>query len=184
MNHFSFDTLYSYLSVCTTNLNVRILQIDFNWYHLASWVNITEQWPYKFSWVIYVCDRQFSDSDPQEDAAISLKSVYEKIRGTIPTQKDLEPLIELDREEKKLVTFLSYHKRNLSVADLKIFLPFSINLDPYIKKVIKDEIQGMEDMGLTLDQIFGTATLLNPPKSPLIATEAPSAGTCPRQSYT
>ena len=115
--------------------------------------------------------------------AISLKSVYDRIRGTIPTQKDLEPLIELDREEKKLVTFLSYHKRNLSVADLKIFLPFSINLDPYIKKVIKDEIQGMEDMGLTLDQIFDTATLRNPPKSPLIAAEAPSAGTCLRIMY-
>ena len=66
------------------------------------------------------------------------------------------------------------------MADLKIFLPFSINLDPYIKKVIKEEIQGMEDMGLTIDQIFGTATLLNPPKSPLAAAEAAAAGTCSR----
>ena len=66
------------------------------------------------------------------------------------------------------------------MADLKIFLPFSINLDPYIKKVIKEEIQGMEEMGITFDQIFGTATLLNPPKSPLAAAEASSAGTCSR----
>ena len=69
------------------------------------------------------------------------------------------------------------------MADLKIFLPFSINLDPYIKKVIKEEIQGMEEMGLTVDQIFGTATMLNPPKSPLAAAEAASAGTYSTSHY-
>ena len=40
------------------------------------------------------------------------------------------------RDEKKLEVFLQLHRKNLTVADLKIFLPFTINLDPFIKKVI------------------------------------------------
>ncbi len=136
---------------------LKAFNIEFNWYHLASWINVTEQWPYRLSWIIYFADRQFSESgssaSPEEEASISLKSVYDRIKVTIPTQKDLEPLVDLDRDEKKLDTFLAYHKKNLTLADLKVFLPFTINLDPYIKKVIKEEIQGMEEMGLTVEQV-------------------------------
>lgn len=45
--------------------------------------------------------------------------------------------MELDRDERKLEVFLTYHRSTLTAADLKIFLPFTINLDPYIKKAIK-----------------------------------------------
>lgn len=51
--------------------------------------------------------------------------------------KDTEPLLELDRDEKKFDIFLTFHRSSLLVSDLKIFLPFTINLDPYLKKVIK-----------------------------------------------
>ena len=34
----------------------------------------------------------------------------------------------------------------MTVRDIKTFLPFSINLDPYIKKVIKDEYQIHEEV--------------------------------------
>lgn len=50
-------------------------------------------------------------------------------------------LMELDRDERKLEVFLSFHRSTLTAADLKIFLPFTINLDPYIKKVIKGKSQ-------------------------------------------
>lgn len=45
--------------------------------------------------------------------------------------------MELDRDERKLDVFLGFHRTSLLAADLKIFLPFTINLDPYLKKVIK-----------------------------------------------
>jgi hypothetical protein len=51
----------------------------------------------------------------------------------------VEPLLELDRDERKFDIFLTFHRNSLLVSDLKIFLPFTINLDPYIKKVIKGE---------------------------------------------
>jgi hypothetical protein len=38
-------------------------------------------------------------------------------------------------------------KKKMTVKDLKTFLPFSINLDPYIKKVIKEEYQISEEHG-------------------------------------
>ena len=61
-----------------------------------------------------------------EDGA-SLKSVLDRIRGAIPTQKEMEPLLELDRDERKLDAFLAYHKKSVTLTDLKIFLPFTIN---------------------------------------------------------
>jgi hypothetical protein len=38
-----------------------------------------------------------------------------------------------------LEAILALKQRTLTVKELKIFLPFSINLDPYVKKVIRDE---------------------------------------------
>ncbi len=98
------------------------------------------------------------------DDGIPLRELYEKVRCVIPTQKELEPLLEMDRDEKKVATFGNFArmfwnktkfllqldallslKKKMTVKDLKTFLPFSINLDPYIKKVIKDEYQISEE---------------------------------------
>ncbi|KAI4462246.1 ankyrin repeat-containing [Holotrichia oblita] len=133
--------------VYITGRLLKAFQIDFNWYRLASWINITEQWPFRTSWIIYHYDL-FEET---LDDNTSLKSLYDKVRPYIPNLKDTEPLLELDRDEHKLDIFLTFHKSSLLVSDLKIFLPFTINLDPYLKKVIKEETQNFEDDGL----IFG-----------------------------
>ena len=125
---------------------LKAFNIDFNWHHLASWANITEQWPYHTSWVTLFVEH----SEDKLDDSVSLKQVYDKVKPSIPTQKELEPLLEFDRDEKKMDVFLSLHKKTLTVADLKIFLPFTINLDPFLKKVIKDEVQNMEELGMSL----------------------------------
>jgi ankyrin repeat-rich membrane spanning protein len=31
-----------------------------------------------------------------------LKELYDRVHGVMPTQKDLEPLLEMDRDEKKV----------------------------------------------------------------------------------
>lgn len=59
--------------------------------------------------------------------------------------KEVQPLLEMDRDERKLDIFLTFHRSSLLVSDMKIFLPFTINLDPYIKKKIKEEQQSMEE---------------------------------------
>ncbi|XP_018570623.1 kinase D-interacting substrate of 220 kDa B isoform X3 [Anoplophora glabripennis] len=132
--------------VYVTGRLLKAFQIDFNWYRLASWINITEQWPFRTSWIIYHYDLY---EDTLDDNT-SLKSIYDKIRPHIPSVKDTEPLLELDRDEKKFDIFLTFHRSSLLVSDLKIFLPFTINLDPYLKKVIKEETQCLEDDGLLM----------------------------------
>lgn len=58
--------------------------------------------------------------------------------------------MDLDRDERKLEAFLQLHKHDLLVADLRIFLPFTINLDPYLRKVLKEDQQTLEDEGIIL----------------------------------
>lgn len=53
---------------------LKAFQIDFNWYHLASWINITEQWPFRTSWMILYYDT----SEDNLDDSMSLKSLYDK----------------------------------------------------------------------------------------------------------
>ena len=81
---------------------------------------------------------------------MSLKQVFDKVHPYIPTQKEIEPLIEYDRDRKKLDVFLSLHKKTLTIADIKVYMPFTINLDPYLRKVIKEEVHNMEEYGLSL----------------------------------
>ncbi|XP_053986547.1 kinase D-interacting substrate of 220 kDa B isoform X1 [Hylaeus volcanicus] len=127
--------------VYVTGRLLKAFQIDFNWYHLASWINITEQWPFRTSWLILHYDMY----EESLDDTMSLKSLYDKIRPQIPVLKEVQPLLEMDRDERKLDIFLTFHRSSLLISDMKIFLPFTINLDPYIKKKIKEEQQSIEE---------------------------------------
>lgn len=60
-----------------------------------------------------------------------------RVRARLQCLREAAPLLELDRDERKLEAFLQLHKHDLLVADLRIFLPFTINLDPYFRKVLK-----------------------------------------------
>ncbi|EDW31837.1 GL11336, partial [Drosophila persimilis] len=126
-------------------ITVRLLkafQIDFSWYRLSSWINLTEQWPLRASMIVLHHD-QFMDTSADEN--VSLQSVYEKLRPKLAYLREAAPLLELDRDERKLDAFLQLHKSDLLVADLRIFLPFTINLDPYLRKVLKEDQQTIED---------------------------------------
>ena len=61
--------------------------------------------------------------------------------------REAAPLLDLDRDERKLDAFLQLHKTDLQVSDLRIFLPFTINLDPYLRKVLKGKTKhGRQDL--------------------------------------
>ncbi|XP_037945191.1 kinase D-interacting substrate of 220 kDa B-like isoform X3 [Teleopsis dalmanni] len=127
-------------------ITVRLLkafQIDFSWYRLSSWINLTEQWPLRASMIVLQHDQSMDSYDDN----MSLQSVYEKVRIKIACLREAAPLLELDRDERKLDAFLQLHKSDLLVADLRIFLPFTINLDPYLRKVLKEDQQNIEDEG-------------------------------------
>lgn len=73
-----------------------------------------------------------------------------RVRAKIPNLRESAALLDLDRDERKLDAFLQLHKGDLQVLDLRIFLPFTINLDPYLRKVLKEDQQAMEDDGIVL----------------------------------
>lgn len=73
-----------------------------------------------------------------------------RVRPKLSALREAAPLLDLDRDERKLEAFLQLHKHDLLVADLRIFLPFTINLDPYLRKVLKEDQQAMEDEGIVM----------------------------------
>ncbi|XP_071446780.1 kinase D-interacting substrate of 220 kDa B [Hetaerina americana] len=131
--------------VHVTGRLLKAFQVDFSWYHLANWVNVTEQWPFRISFLGLYCE-----THPNYEADAPLKEIYDQIKDQIPAWREVCPLVDLDREERKFDVFLTYHKASLHFADLQLFLPFTINLDPYIKKVIREEQQNMEDLSLPM----------------------------------
>lgn len=58
-------------------ITVRLLkafQIDFSWYRLSSWVNLTEQWPLRASMIVLEHDQ----AGEGLEESTSLQSLYEK----------------------------------------------------------------------------------------------------------
>ncbi|KFB51271.1 hypothetical protein ZHAS_00019318 [Anopheles sinensis] len=140
-------------------ITVRLLkafQIEFSWYRLSSWINLTEQWPLRASMIVLEHD-QAGDSF---DDSMSLQAVYDKVRPKLTCLREAANLLDLDRDERKLDAFLQLHKSDLLVSDLRIFLPFTINLDPYLRKVLKEDQQALEDEGI----IIPMKTVLPPSK--------------------
>ncbi|XP_021704250.1 kinase D-interacting substrate of 220 kDa isoform X4 [Aedes aegypti] len=130
-------------------ITVRLLkafQIDFSWYRLSSWINLTEQWPLRASMIVLEHDQAGENFDD----SMSLQAVYDKVRPKIACLREAANLLDLDRDERKLDAFLQLHKSDLLVSDLRIFLPFTINLDPYLRKVLKEDQQAMEDEGIII----------------------------------
>ncbi len=59
----------------------------------------------------------------------------------MPISKEVDPLLEIDRNQRKLEIFLANHSPVLNVGDLRKFLRCTINVDPYLRKLIR----GMSD---------------------------------------
>lgn len=60
------------LSSCLGRL-LRANQISFSWDRLASWINLTEQWPYRTSWLILYLEE--TDGIPDQN---TLKTINER----------------------------------------------------------------------------------------------------------
>ncbi|MEQ2168630.1 hypothetical protein GOODEAATRI_016775 [Goodea atripinnis] len=122
--------------VSVTGRLLRANQISFNWDRLASWINLTEQWPYRTSWLILYLE----ETDGVPDQA-TLKSIYERVSKNIPTTKDVEPLLEIDGDIRSFEVFLSSRSPILTARDIRTFLPCTVNLDPKLREIIAGQTQ-------------------------------------------
>lgn len=53
---------------------LKAFQIDFSWYRLSSWINLTEQWPLRASMIVLHHDQYMEAFDD----LVPLQTVYEK----------------------------------------------------------------------------------------------------------
>uniref|UniRef100_A0A4W6FWE6 Kinase D-interacting substrate 220b n=1 Tax=Lates calcarifer TaxID=8187 RepID=A0A4W6FWE6_LATCA len=129
--------------VSVTGRLLRANQISFNWDRLASWINLTEQWPYRTSWLILYLE----ETDGVPDQA-TLKTIYERVSKNIPTTKDVEPLLEIDGDVRSFEVFLSSRTPVLTARDIRTFLPCTVNLDPKLREIIADVRAAREQMNV------------------------------------
>uniref|UniRef100_A0AAR2JD25 KAP NTPase domain-containing protein n=1 Tax=Pygocentrus nattereri TaxID=42514 RepID=A0AAR2JD25_PYGNA len=127
--------------VSVTGRLLRANQIIFNWDRLASWINLTEEWPYRTSWLILFLEENDIVSDQ-----VTLKTIYERISKNIPTTKDVEPLLEIDGDIRSFEVFLSSRTPVLTAHDVEMFLPCTVNLDPKLREIIADVRDAREQM--------------------------------------
>ncbi|KAM9354593.1 kinase D-interacting substrate of 220 kDa B isoform 1-T2 [Pholidichthys leucotaenia] len=127
--------------VSITGRLLRANQIIFNWDRLASWINLTEEWPYRTSWIILYLEETEGLSDQA-----NLKTIYERISKNIPTTKDVEPLLEIDGDIRSFEVFLSSRTPVLTARDVEMFLPCTVNLDPKLREIIADVRAAREQM--------------------------------------
>ena len=69
-------------------------------------------------------------------------SLY-RIEPQVPVSSDIDPLLEIDRNPRKLEAFLASKSPSspmLNMGDLRKFLPCTINLDPYLRKLIRSKL--------------------------------------------
>ena len=71
------------------------------------------------------------------DDKIPLRMIYDKV-CLVLEQSKLACDNMRDSDEKKLNAFLSLPHNSLTLADLKIFSPFAVNLDPYVKRIAQE----------------------------------------------
>ncbi|XP_053737835.1 kinase D-interacting substrate of 220 kDa B isoform X2 [Synchiropus splendidus] len=126
--------------VSVTGRLLRANQISFSWDRLASWINLTEQWPYRTSWVILYVE----ETDAPDQA--TLKTIYERVIKNIPTSKEVEPLLEIDADVRSFEVFLSSRTPVLTSRDIRTFLPCTVNLDPKLREIIADVRAAREQM--------------------------------------
>ncbi|XP_051908753.1 kinase D-interacting substrate of 220 kDa B isoform X2 [Hippocampus zosterae] len=129
--------------VSVTGRLLRANQIAFNWDRLASWINLTERWPYRTSWLILFLE----ESEGVPDQA-TLKNIYERVLRNIPTTKDVEPLLEIDGDVRAFEVFVSSRTPVLTARDIRTFLPCTVNLDPKLREIIADVRAAREQMNL------------------------------------
>ncbi|XP_056420109.1 kinase D-interacting substrate of 220 kDa isoform X2 [Hyla sarda] len=129
--------------VSVTGRLLRANQITFNWDRLASWINLTEQWPYRTSWLILYLEETEAIHDQT-----TLKTIYERISKNIPTTKDVEPLLEIDGDIRSFEVFLSSRTPVLVARDVKTFLPCTVNLDPKLREIIADVRAARDQMNI------------------------------------
>uniref|UniRef100_A0A914DMY8 KAP NTPase domain-containing protein n=1 Tax=Acrobeloides nanus TaxID=290746 RepID=A0A914DMY8_9BILA len=128
-------------SIALSGRLLRTFEVEFSWYLLYSWISLIEQWPYRMTWLI---DRA---SDVQDDNTL-LSELYYRVKQQLPIDNGL---LDLDRNPNDFEVILrkmgSSRNEQLTIGHVKQFSACTSNLDPYLRKLIKQYRKEQEGMG-------------------------------------
>ncbi|CAD6196866.1 unnamed protein product [Caenorhabditis auriculariae] len=139
---------------------MRAFEIDFSWMSLGHWVSLLEQWPSRMCWLI---DRALE----VHNNSLMLAELYHQLKDHIPNDE----LIALDRNPDNFEGFLDSKgipvAERLTVGHVKKFVPCSSNLDPYLRKLIREKSKGLVD----IEASMGSTGMAISPSAALIFSE-------------
>ncbi|CAG9537947.1 unnamed protein product [Cercopithifilaria johnstoni] len=119
-------------ALALTGRLMRAFEIEFSWVSLGYWVSLIEQWPSRMCWLIDHALDISQDSYP-------LVELYNHLKQQIPKK---DPLIDLDRNPDNFESFLEQAcvtgPEQLTVGHVRRFVPCTSNLDPYLRKLIRE----------------------------------------------
>ncbi|XP_022648941.1 kinase D-interacting substrate of 220 kDa-like isoform X3 [Varroa destructor] len=154
---------------------MRAFNIDFNWYHLASWVNITEQWPCQASWLIHYCETH----EQEVDDNVTLRALFDKIRVGMPMTKEIEELQNMDHDIKKMELCLSLNSQALQGFQRKVSTAHSLRNGPwgmsplaadprYLQGVVQQSAIQQQQQQTLQQPMYCTPQPYNPMMSPFM----------------
>uniref|UniRef100_A0AC34Q5T4 KAP NTPase domain-containing protein n=1 Tax=Panagrolaimus sp. JU765 TaxID=591449 RepID=A0AC34Q5T4_9BILA len=124
-------------SMALTGRLLRTFEIEFSWGLLYYWIALIEQWPYRMCWLL-------EKSQDIADDQITIGELYHMVKGQLPGKNIL---IELDRNPREFEQFLrkmSSKAEQLTVGQMRQWVACTSNLDPYLRKLIKDQKKEVE----------------------------------------
>lgn len=121
-------------SIALTGRILRSFEVEFSWFLLYTWISLLEQWPFRMTFLI---DCALDNSDN----STTISDLYERMKSRLPTKNSLTELdrnpVEFEQIIKRIGTSKS---EQLSVEHVKLFSPCTSNLDPYLKKLIHEQV--------------------------------------------
>ncbi|GMS95993.1 hypothetical protein PENTCL1PPCAC_18168, partial [Pristionchus entomophagus] len=119
-------------ALALTGRLMRAFEVEFTWLSLGHWISLCEQWPSRMCWLI---ETALACNQPH----MTLAEVYHQMAERIPKKDDL---MGLDRNPENFEGFLESPaiptSEILTVAHVRRFVPCTSNLDPYLRKQIRD----------------------------------------------
>ena len=128
--------------------------VSFNWYNLTAWVNVSEQWPYHLSWILFYIESTAATATSNYDLRTPIGHIYNNVKKVMPSNDTSR---FMDKSPLKLEAALNNDKPLLTLGDVVTFLRFTVNLDPYLRRMVREHANAMRNLNSPFSTASGTS---------------------------
>ncbi|KAL3090157.1 hypothetical protein niasHS_006609 [Heterodera schachtii] len=156
-------------SIALSGRLLRMFEVEFTWWQLYAWCSMIEQWPWRMCWVIDI-------ALSLQDESMPIHELYTQIRNRITVASGMEDLDRNGQEFEPLFRKMCASRTDqLLVTHVKAFAPCTSNLDPYLRKAIREQRGGEPIIDLSESQEDDDVAQQQDPFGPLKETIGPEA---------